>query len=319
MSRRRIGILGYDGMQALDVVGPAEAFLAAKGGDAAEPAYEVTIIGLGGRRLVAETGLVLQADTTLSSSRRLDTLIVPGGRTMRGPGTSARTAAWIAARASGIRRIASVCTGVFGLAPTGLLDGRRVTTHWRFSRDLATRYPKLRVDADALFIKDGRFYTSAGVTAGIDLALGLIEEDLGPTAALAVARELVVYLKRPGGQNQFSEPLQFQLRATDRFADLIAWMAGHMDANLSVEALAARVFLCTRQFSRVFKHIHGMTPARFVQEMRLAEASRRLASRRVSVGMVAHSVGYRNVDVFRRAFEGRFGVSPTSYRRRFSA
>ncbi|HEY3934947.1 MAG TPA: DJ-1/PfpI family protein [Gemmatimonadales bacterium] len=313
----RIGILGYDGVQALDLVGPAEAF-AATPQDTGTPPYEVVIIGLERRRFTSETGITMHADTTISSRLRLDTLIVPGGKSMRENATSRKTAAWVAARAGGTRRIAAVCTGIYGLAPTGLLDGRRVTTHWRFARDLAERYPLLRVDADALFISDGAFYTSAGITAGIDLALGLIEEDFGPTAALAVARELVVYLKRPGGQQQFSEPLQFQHRATDRFADLTTWIAGHLDADLSVEAQAARVFLCTRQFSRVFTQIHGTTPGAFVEELRLGEASRRLASRRVGVDAIARSVGYGNVDVFRRAFERRFGVSPTKYRTRFS-
>lgn len=313
----RIGILGYDGIQALDLVGPAEAF-AATPGDAGVPAYDVVIIGLERRRFTSETGITMYADATTSSRLRLDTVIVPGGQAMRQRDTSQKTAAWLASRAGGIRRIASVCTGIYGLAPTGLLDGRRVTTHWRFARDLAQRYPSLRVDADALFINDGAFYTSAGITAGIDLALGLIEEDFGPTAALAVARELVVYLKRPGGQKQFSEPLQFQHRATDRFADLTTWMTGNLDADLSVEAQAAKVFLCPRQFSRVFTQIHDTTPGAFVEELRLGEASRRLASRRVGVDAIARSVGYRNVDVFRRAFERRFGVSPTMYRARFS-
>ena len=323
MTRRRIGIIAYDGMQALDLVGPAEAFAAVRGAAdqprdrAAAPAYEIVIIGLTGKRIVAETGLTLQADATSSTPLRLDTLMIPGGRAMRGPETGRRTAAWIAGRAAGIRRIACVCTGIFGLAPTGLLDGRRVTTHWRYARDLAQRLPKLIVEANALFVKDGRFYTSAGITAGIDLALALIEEDHGPTVALAVAREFVVFLKRPGGQDQYSEPLQFQQRSADRFADLTAWMAGHLGADLSVAALAARTYLCTRQFSRVFKRSCGTSPATFVEELRLAEASRRLTSRRVSVDSVARSVGYRSADVFRRAFERRFGVPPGSYRSRF--
>ncbi|MGH7522762.1 MAG: GlxA family transcriptional regulator [Gemmatimonadales bacterium] len=317
MRRRRIGILGYDGIQALDLVGPAEAFAAAPT-DADGLAYEVVILGLERRKFTAETGITMFADTTIASRLRLDTIIVPGGEAMRRSPTDEKTARWLAGRAGSARRIASVCTGVYGLAPTGLLDRRRVTTHWRFARDLAQRYPALRVDSDALFIKDGSFYTSAGITAGIDLALALIEEDLGPTAALAVARELVVYLKRPGGQQQFSEPLQFQTRSTDRFADLTTWMAGHLDADLSVPAQAARVFLCARQFSRVFTKVHGTTPGAFVEELRLGEASRRLASRRVSVDAVAHSVGYRNADVFRRAFERRFGVSPSKYRARFN-
>jgi transcriptional regulator GlxA family with amidase domain len=174
------------------------------------------------------------------------------------------------------------------------------------------------VDADALFVKDGKFYTSAGITAGIDLALAQIEEDHGPTQALAVARDLVVYLKRPGGQQQFSEPLAFQLKSADRFADLTAWTAGHLQSNLSVEVMAARTFLGPRQFSRVFKQTYGVTPAAFVEEARLGEASRRLSARRVAVTTVAKSVGYQSVDVFRRAFERRFGVSPGAYRGRFA-
>jgi transcriptional regulator GlxA family with amidase domain len=324
VTRRRVGILGYDGMQALDLVGPAEAFEAVRGRSGQEPdgaassAYEVVIIGLTGKRIVAETGLKLQADAISSVPPRLDTLIIPGGRAMREPETGRKAAAWIVSRAAGIRRIATVCTGIYGLAPTGLLDGRRVTTHWRYAGDLARRFPKLVVDSNALFIRDGRFYTSAGITAGIDLALALIEEDHGPSEALAVAREFVVFLKRPGGQDQFSEPLQFQLSSADRFADLTAWMAGHQTSDLTVEAMAAKTFLCTRQFSRVFKQSYGTSPATFVEELRLAEASRRLTSRRVSVTSVARSVGYRSVDVFRRAFERRFGVPPASYRSRFA-
>ena len=156
------------------------------------------------------------------------------------------------------------------------------------------------------------------VYLGIDLALALIEEDRGPSEALGVARELVVYLKRPGGQRQFSEPLQFQLKSADRFADLAAWMSGHLTEDLSVEAMAGRTFLCARQFSRVFKQAFGTSPAAFVEELRLGEASRRLSSRRVDVESVARSVGYHSVDVFRRAFERRFGVSPGSYRSRFT-
>jgi transcriptional regulator GlxA family with amidase domain len=322
--KRRIGILAYDGMQALDLVGPAEAFAAVRGGtdETVEgwrsPAYAVVVIGLDGKRLVAETGLTLLADVTASTSMTFDTLIVPGGRSMREESTGRRAAAWVARHQGSIRRIASVCTGIYGLAPTGLLDGRRVTTHWRHARDLARRYPGLRVESDALFIKDGRFYTSAGITAGVDLALALIEEDHGPRVALSVAREFVVFLKRPGGQDQFSEPLQFQLQAADRFADLTAWMTGHLSADLAVATLAARTCLCRRQFSRVFKQIYGASPAAFVEELRLGEASRRLLSRRVNVDLVARSVGYRSVDVFRRAFERRFGVSPGSYRSRFA-
>lgn len=317
---RRIGILGYDGIQALDLVGPAEAFatVPATDGPHSGCAYDIVIIALDRRRFVAETGLTLHADTVVTSRLRLDTLIIPGGRTMRTDAVSRRTAAFAARCAGHVRRLASVCTGVYGVAPTGLLDGRRVATHWRYARDFQTRFPRVRVDSNALFIKDGPFYTSAGITAGIDLALSLIEEDHGPRHALAAARELVVYFKRPGGQDQFSEPLEFQLRSADRFADLIAWMTGHLREDLTVEVLAAKVFLSPRQFTRTFRTTYGTTPAVFVEQIRLAEASRRLSAERVGIDAVGRSIGYSSPDVFRRAFERRFGVTPRDYRARFA-
>jgi transcriptional regulator GlxA family with amidase domain len=328
---RRIGFLGYDSLQALDLIGPADAFasdafesldLGDGSGGSGRP-YEVVVVGLDRKRFTTSSGIVINADLiarTTGSAVRLDTLIIPGGAGLRRPGVAERASAWIASVAPNVRRIASVCTGIYGLAPTGMLDGRSVATHWTATRDVQRRWPKLRVDENALYLKDGPFYTSAGVTAGIDLALALIEEDHGPTVSLAVARELVVYLKRPGGQSQFSEPLQFQVAAGDRFHDLAAWIRSHLHADLSVEALAARAYLSPRQFARTFKEELGTTPAAFVEEARLAEASQRLSQsgRRVSVDAVARSVGYASEDVFRRAFERRFRVTPSSYRSRFS-
>ena len=319
MNRRRIGILGYDGIQALDLVGPAEAFAAVPAADGgAGGAYEIVTIALGRRRFVSETGLTLHADAGRDTRVRLDTLIVPGGREIRTGAVGAKAAAFVAGRVGQVRRIASVCTGIFGVAPSGLLDGRRVTTHWRYAPELQRRFPKLVVDANALYLKDGSFYTSAGVTAGIDLALALIEEDHGPSGALAAARELVVYVKRPGGQDQFSAPLRYQVGSPDRFADLVAWMVEHLQSNLSVETLAGRVFLSPRQFTRAFGAAFGTTPAAFVEDLRLGEAGRRLTAQRRGVEEVARSVGYGTADVFRRAFERRFGVTPTDYRSRFA-
>jgi len=208
------------------------------------------------------------------------------------PATSARLSEWIKNSWRDIRRIATVCTGIYGLAPTGLLNGRRVTTHWLLCRDLAARFPNIKVDADALYIRQGRFYTAAGVTAGIDLSLALIEEDFGPQVALAVARELVVYLKRPGGQEQYSQPLKFQAQASSRFADLAPWMVAHLEDDLSVERLAEKVSLCPRQFSRRFKDEFRSSPAAFVQRLRLDEARKRLseAPRAMSKGWPVRSV-----------------------------
>ena len=322
MTPRHVAIVGYEDMMALDLTGPLEAFASARikrANGTYEPCYKVTIAALGAKTFRSESGLRMTAACSLSSLRHIDTLIIPGGRSMREPPTSKRLSEWIKQSACDIRRIATVCTGVYGLASTGLLDGRRATTHWMFCHDLAARYPKIKVDADALYIRQGKFYTSAGVTAGIDLSLALIEEDFGPQVALAVARELVVYLKRPGGQEQYSEPLKFQAQASSRFADLAPWMVAHLERDLSVERLAEQVCLCPRQFSRRFKAEFKSSPAAFVQRLRLDEARKRLSVRGSNVESVARSVGFQATDSFRRAFVRRFGVAPSTFRGRFVA
>ena len=206
------------------------------------------------------------------------------------------------------------------LAPTGLLDGRTVTTHWRFASDVARRFPKLKVNHDALFLKDGPFYTAGGITASVDLTLSLIEEDYGPGVALAVARDLVVFLKRSGGQKQYSEPREFQIQSSDRFADLASWMIEHLRSDLSQKTLARRVCLSPRHFVRRFKDAFGGTPAKFVESLRLDEARRRLTERtKQTIDNVAASVGFHSDDAFRRSFQRRFGVKPSSYRSRFDA
>lgn len=320
--QRRIGVVLYEGVTALDVVGPADAFACAtlparSRSRAAEAAYEVVTIGVKRGTCVCESGMVVRPSHAMADAPALDTLIVPGGRGLREPSVNRHVADWIRARARRTRRIASVCTGIYGLAPTGLLDGRRVTTHWRHADDVAARFPELRVEPDAIFVKDGSFYTSAGVTAGIDLALALIEEDLGAAASLAVARELVVYVRRSGGQAQFSEPLQFQSHAPDRFSDLLGYIAGHLDQDLSVEALARRMAISPRQLSRQCKQALGSSPGAIAERMRLDEAKERLLRRGTTVESVALSVGFRTADVFRRAFERRFGLTPTAYRSHF--
>jgi transcriptional regulator GlxA family with amidase domain len=320
MNPRRIGFLVYPGIQALDLAGPMDAFAAAtldNGDGAATPCYEGVTIGLDAKPVFAESGLCVKPQFTLRTAPRVDTLIIPGGAGMRDPKTSAWVADWIKTRSRQLRRIAAVCTGVYGLATTGLLDGRRVATHWRFAQDLAQRFPSLQVDAGPLFVKDGAFYTSAGITAGIDLALALIEEDHGPGVALAVARELVVYLKRPGGQAQYSEPLQFQAQSRDRMSDVASWIVSNLHKNLSVETLAARARLCPRQFTRRFKHAFGTTPAAFIESVRIEEARRRLAGYHGTIERVANSVGFSSDDVFRRTFERRLGITPSAYRTRF--
>ena len=324
-AQKMIGILGYDGVQALDLVGPTDAFSLASERLATEPtsaapAYEVLVLGLSRRNFVATSGIAIRPHCALDAAPPLDTVIIPGGKGLRVNAViRARIVHWLKTRARHIRRVASVCTGLYALAPTGMADGRRVTTHWRFTREIAQRFPKLRVDPNALFIKDGQLYTSAGVTAGIDLALALIEEDHGSQLALAVARDLVVYLKRSGGQEQYSEPLRFQTNSIDRLSDLSPWIIAHLHQDLSVEALAAKACLSPRHFARCFKRAFNAPPGEFVEKLRLEEARRRLSAPGARIESVGGSVGFASADSFRRAFERRFGIAPSLYRGRFSA
>jgi transcriptional regulator GlxA family with amidase domain len=318
MSKHRIkvALLAYPGVQTLDVAGPLDAFAAAN--EARPESYAFTTVSLTGAPLVAESGLKIVPDCALHALRGIDTLIVPGGSGVRRPGVAEETAEALRRLAPHCRRMVSVCTGIYALARSGLLDGRRATTHWRFADDVARLYPALRMDSDKIFIKDGPFYSSAGITAAIDLSLALIEEDYGAQLALNVARDLVVYVKRSGGQRQFSEPLKFQAKATDRFAELAAWIAENLAADLSIEKLAARAALSPRQFNRRFTEAFGQNPSAKIEALRLDAGRDRLTASRASVETIATTVGFRSADAFRRAFARRFGLSPGEYRRRFA-
>lgn len=318
--QRRIGIIAYPDVQGLDIIGPADAFAGAQiseGGKITAP-YDVVLIGLSSKPVISESGIAFQPKYSTRNAPKLDTLIVPGGRSLRTqPKIQAGVAEWVQSQAKQTRRIAAVCTGVYAIAPTTLLDGRKVTTHWRFAEDLAARFPKLKVQANFLYLKDGPFYSSAGITAGIDLALALIEEDFGPHVALEVARDLVVYLKRSGGQEQYSVPLRFQSQAQDRLTNVAAWIANNLTENLSVERLAEKANVCPRHFTRLFRQSFGGSPADFVEKLRLGEARRLLGERGSRVEQVAAAVGFASTDAFRRAFERRLGLSPSHYRGRF--
>jgi transcriptional regulator GlxA family with amidase domain len=317
---RTIAFIGFNGVRTLDLTGPLEAFAAARSVAAdgeIECDYELVVVGVGGKNFVSQSGVIFTGRQTIQSVREFDTIIVPGGTRLQEGGTMTALSAWLKAQAPRTRRIASVCGGIYPLAQSGLLDGRQVTTHWRIAADVARLFPRLRLVPNAIFIKDGPFYTSAGVTAGMDLSLALIEEDYGPKLAFAVARELVMYIKRSGEQEQYSEPLRFQTQSTDRFSDIVAWIAAHLHENLSVDILAERACCSVRHFSRLFKAVFGNTPADFVEELRLAEARHRLAAPRNSLESVGSSLGFHSVDAFSRAFERRFGMRPHIYRRRF--
>jgi transcriptional regulator GlxA family with amidase domain len=316
---RLIGVVGYPDVVALDMVGAFDAFaIAADTIGGSTPAYRCVLLSPSAEPFAAASGLRFTPDFSLACApASIDTVIVAGGGGIRKPSTCAPIAAWLTRRAPRLRRIASVCIGIYGVAPTGLLDGRRVATHWRFAMDVAQRFPALMVDSEAIYVEDGPFWTSAGITAGIDLALALIEADHGSEVALQVAREMVVYLKRDGGQTQFSAPLRFQVAARDQLGDVVAWMAAHLQDHVTVESLAERTGGSPRNLTRRFVNSFGLPPGRVIEILRLDEARRRLLTTRGSIKGVATSVGFHSADVFRRAFERRFRISPRDYRNRF--
>ena len=315
---RAVGIVGFDGVAALDLTGPLEALASARHAgenDGGPACYKPLLLGLTSRTFVSESGLPFNAEGTLASAGPLDTIIIPGGKGLRQPETMRLVATWLTERAGRTRRIASVSTGIYALAQSGLLDGRHVTTHWRFSRDLARRFPKLRVNYAATFLRDGAFYTSSGGTSGVEMTLALIEEDCGSQAARAVARELGIRLRPPGEPDDHFEVENYQLDPAERVTELPAWILAHLNEKLTVETLAARACVCPRHLSRVFKQIFNCTPADFVEELRLSEARRRLLSLRATVESIAESVGFNSSDAFRRAFERRVGTTPSMFRR----
>jgi transcriptional regulator GlxA family with amidase domain len=246
-----------------------------------------------------------------------DTLLVAGGSGARAAVDDPGVVDWIGRASRRAKRTVSVCTGAYLLAAAGLLDEREATTHWRHCDDLAQRYSTVRVDPDPVFVRDGDLWTSAGVTAGMDLALALVEEDLGPEVALAVARQLVVFLKRPGGQSQFSSALSAQQAARPALRELQAWIAGHLDEDLSVPVLADRAHMSERSFARAFRREVGQTPGAYVEALRVEQARALLESGAPSLDAVAQSTGFASAEVLRRAFHRRIGVSPAEYRERF--
>jgi transcriptional regulator GlxA family with amidase domain len=314
---QRIAFVAYDGITMLDLIGPHEVFGTANV-LAQDELYAPVIVGRTRRPIISATGIMIQPSVPFAASGEFDTIVTPGGPGLRELSINKQVSAWLKERAPRTRRMVSVCTGLYGLAATGLLDGRRAATHWRWAADAARRFPNVILDSAVLFVEDPPFYTSAGVTAGIDLALALIEQDHGPMLALDVAGELVIYHKRPGGQPQFSEPLKFQSSAVNRFSELAAWLPQHLQEDLSVEMLAERVNMGGRHFGRVFAATFGTTPGRYVEAVRLDTGRDRLTTSECTVEAVATSVGFASGDVFRRAFERRFGVSPTTYRSHFS-
>jgi transcriptional regulator GlxA family with amidase domain len=308
-------------VQLLDVSGPLQVFASANdlvieaGG---RPAYDLRVVARSGTQVTASAGLKLSTAPLPLAGTPVDTLMVAGG-----PGVDAAAAdpviiEWLQARAKSARRTASVCTGAFLLAASGLLDGRRATTHWSYCAELGRRFPRVRVESDPIFVRDGSVWSSAGVTAGIDLALALVEEDLGPTLALAVARYLVVFMKRPGGQAQFSTALSLQA-ADDEFGPLHKWINNHLADDLPLPVLADRAGMSERSFSRNYAKATGLTPARAIERLRVEAARRFLSKSGLPVKRISQRCGFGSEETMRRSFLRLLAVTPQDYRSRFKA
>jgi transcriptional regulator GlxA family with amidase domain len=318
---RRVVLLAFEQMNLLDLSGPLQALASANRLHAGKsgPLYDTCVASVNGGLVTTSSGLPVMTISIASLDRAaIDTLIVPGGSKDDEFHSPPAMVKWIARRAPSVRRVCSVCTGAFMLAAAGLLEGRQVATHWDWIQRLKAQNPAIFVDADKIFIRDGSIWTSAGVTAGIDLTLALIEEDFGHAVAIATARQLVVFMKRPGGQSQFSVPLRAQAESLGDFAELHAWVAASLNSDLTIERLAEHCGMAPRTFARAYVAKHGRTPGRMVEAMRLEAACRALEETQLPLKSIAADTGYGDEQNLRRVFQRRLSISPTQYRDRFS-
>jgi transcriptional regulator GlxA family with amidase domain len=319
MAPRRVVVIVYPGIQTLDVSGPVEVFSTANR-QSGRDLYRIEVAAATTEPVRGSSGLVLGVDAPIGEIRgAVDTLMVAGGEGIREALGDRRLVAGVRRIARTARRVTSVCSGAFVLAEAGLLDGRRCTTHWSACDDLAQGYPALTVDPDPIYVRDGNVATSAGVTAGMDLALALVEEDHGRDLALQIARRLVLFLRRPGTQSQFSAQLAGQMADRDPLRDAQRFIAEHPEADLSVASLAIRVGMSPRNFARAFRDEVGTTPARYVEQVRVETARRLLEETTDGVEAIADRAGFGSAETMRRVFVRTLRVSPNDYRRRFHA
>ena len=317
-SRRNIALVGYDGAQSLDLVGPFEVFRMANYYSGTQT-YQIMLVSPRGGDIVANSGLRLAGAIALKDvPRDLDTILVAGGdeRGVRGA-VDSEIVAWVRSLAKRTPRVGSVCSGAFVLAAAGLLDGRRATTHWESCDELRRMRPQVELEPDAIYVADPPFYTSAGVTAGFDLCLSFVEADCGADIALAVARNLVLFMRRPGGQTQYSAALNVQAAATPRIRKLVAQVTADPTGDLGVPQLAERAGMSERTFSRVFHKETGLTPAAFVEIARVDRAKALLETSNWPLARIAEKSGINSLDALHRAFQKRVGVTPGDYRARF--
>jgi len=311
--------------QIVDVAGPYQVFVRAaelyeREHPGAPRPYSVLLASTTrGRAVRTNCGLSLLGQATFRSIKGpIDTLLVSGGSGLDKAARDKDLLQWLRLNSAKARRFGSICTGAFLLAAAGLLEGKKATTHWKWANELAARYKNAIIDPDPIFIRDGKMYTTAGVTAGMDLALALVEEDLGAPLALRVAREMVLYLRRPGGQSQFSAAMSLQSSDRKPIADLEAWVIENLNRDLSVESLARRCHMSPRNFARVFREETGLTPYKFVERARIEAARRRLEESDNALDAIAGDCGFGSADSLRRSFVRILHTSPGDYRGRFS-
>jgi transcriptional regulator GlxA family with amidase domain len=315
-------MLGYPDAQILDITGPLEVFgrssrLLWDRGISRTPAYSVELVGLKAGAFATSSGVRLVAERSYRDVVSADTLLIAGGFGCFKVMQDENVLRWIRRLAPKVARLGSVCSGSVILAKTGLLDNRSATTHWDDTEHLIRVSPSIKVQRDAIYVRDGNLYTSAGVTAGIDMALAMVEEDWSQPIALAVAQLLVMFLKRPGGQSQFSAQLAAQFSEDDKLRELQLWMLEHLQQDLSVPKLAARVAMSERNFARRFTESVGMTPAAYVSKVRLEAARRKLEENDLQISQVARRCGFGTQETMRRSFIAELGVPPSDYRERF--
>jgi transcriptional regulator GlxA family with amidase domain len=321
-AHRQIAILAYPGVQSLDVTGPLEVFAGAQRAiehsGRPDRGYEVLILSSDGAPLRTSSGLAITPHAAIHDApEAIDTLIVAGGYGRVLAAADHVLLDWIVGASRNARRTTSVCTGAFLLAEAGLLDGRRATTHWAAAEELRRSYPRVDVDPEPIFVRDGSVWTSAGVTAGMDLALALVEEDLDRDLALTIARHLVLFLRRPGSQSQFSATLLAQQPEREPLREIQRSVVEDVAGEHTVEAMAARAHMSPRHFARAFHSETGVTPARYVERVRLEAARRRLEESAEPVGAVAAACGFGTAETMRRVFLRGLDVGPAEYRRRF--
>ena len=322
---KTIVFLAAANTQILDVAGPFQIFVRAaelfvNEYPARKAPYNVLLASCTDRKSVqTNCGLVLTGTETFRSLRGpIDTLLVAGGTGVENAARDEHLLLWLRKAAQRVRRIGSICTGAFLLASAGLLDGKRATTHWKWAGELAKKFKRTTVDPDPIYIRDGNTYTSAGITAGMDLALALVEEDLGSPMALRVAREMVLYLRRAGGQSQFSTALSLQASDRKQIEEIRSWALDNLSEDLPVEKLAAKAGMSPRNFARVFLKDTGTTPARFVERLRVEAARRRLEESQDKLEKVANDCGFGSMQSLRRSFLRVLHVPPKDYRHRFA-